>query len=70
MRHHRASNEMPSEKEEPLPHDVLESPRIQAQIAANLKRIAQGTVRPGGKTAEDLLSLAREQHSVDPRPHD
>ena len=54
------------EAELPMAREVLDTPKMKARIAK-----AQATARLGrtaaGKTADDLLELAREQRGVDPR---
>jgi hypothetical protein len=64
---HASSNGHKAEKEEaPLPRRVLDDPKIQTQIAEAKERARKGgTAR--GKTADDLLDLAREQRAVDTR---
>lgn len=54
------------EREKPMPREVLDSPEMQAKIAKARARARRGRTGPG-KTADDLLSLAREQRGVDSR---
>jgi hypothetical protein len=53
------------EEEQPAPRHVLDDPEIQTKIKAALERVEQGRSRRG-KTADDLLKLAREQRGLDP----
>ena len=53
-------------KEAPLPRRVLDDPKIQEQIAEAKERARKGGTGRG-KTANDLLDLAREQRGVDTR---
>jgi hypothetical protein len=52
--------------ERPMTHDELSTPEMQAAIAKARKRIATSDGSPG-KTADDLLKLAREQRGVGTR---
>jgi hypothetical protein len=64
---HASSNGPQAETEEaPLPRRVLDDPKIQAQIAEAKERARKGGTGRG-KTADDLLDLAREQRAVDTR---
>ena len=54
------------EEERPMPKEVLDSPEMKAKIAKAKARARQGRTGPG-KTADDLLNLAREQRGVDSR---
>lgn len=47
-------------EEQPLSREILDRPDIQHKIAVAHRRIAAGDTRPG-KTANDLLNLAKEQ---------
>lgn len=49
---------------ETMPREVLDSPEMQARIA---KAKAREGKADSGKTADDLLKLAREQRRVDSR---
>jgi hypothetical protein len=65
---HVSSNGHKTEKEQeaPLPRRVLDDPKIQAQIAEAKERARKGGTGRG-KTADDLLDLARAQRAVDTR---
>lgn len=56
----------PETEEAPLPRSVLDDPKIQEQIAEAKERARKGGTGRG-KTADDLLDLAREQRAVDSR---
>jgi hypothetical protein len=51
-------------EEAPLPRRVLDDPKIQAQIAEAKERARKGGTGRG-KSADDLLDLAREQRAMD-----
>jgi len=56
----------PSEREEPMSREMLDTPEMRAKIEKALERARAG--RKGrGMTAEELRHLAREQRRVDPR---
>ncbi len=64
---HASSTGRKAETEEaPLPRRVLDDPKIQAQIAEAKERARKGGTGRG-KTADDLLDLAREQRAMDSR---
>jgi hypothetical protein len=54
------------EEEQPLPRRVLDDPKIRAQIEEAKERARKGGTGRG-KTADELLDLAREQRGVDTR---
>jgi hypothetical protein len=64
---HLSSNgDKPETEEAPLPRRVLDDPKIQEQIAEAKERARKGGTGRG-KTADELLDLAREQRAVDYR---
>ena len=54
------------EEERPMPREKLDSPEMKARIKKARERAASGELG-SGKTADDLLDLAREQRNVDSR---
>jgi hypothetical protein len=54
------------EPDEPMSREALDTPEMQAKIAKAQATARRGRTAPG-KTADDLLELAREQRGVDPR---
>jgi hypothetical protein len=54
------------EAERPMSGEILNSAEMTAKIAKAEERARRGRTSPG-KTADDLLELAREQRRVDPR---
>lgn len=54
------------ERDEPLSREILDDPQIKKQIDEAKERIREGKTGRG-KSAEDLLNLAREQRGMDSR---
>ena len=54
------------EPEEPMSRETLDAPEMAARIAKAQARARLGRTA-SGKTADDLLELAREQRGVDSR---
>jgi hypothetical protein len=54
------------EQEEPMSRATLDTPEMKARIAKAQSRTRLDVAAPG-KTADDLLELAREQPGVDSR---
>ena len=54
------------EPEEPMSQEALDTPEMQARIAKAQATARRGRTTPG-KTADDLLALAREHRGVDSR---
>jgi alpha-D-ribose 1-methylphosphonate 5-triphosphate diphosphatase PhnM len=53
-------------EEQPMDREVLDSDEMKAKAARALELAKRGKVAPG-KTADDLLHMAREQRRVDSR---
>lgn len=53
------------DEERPAPRHVLDDPVVKEKIKAALERVRRGRSRRG-KSADDLLRLAREQRRMDP----
>lgn len=57
----------PPAVERPMSRQRLDSPEMKAKIA-RAKQRADASESGDGKTADDLLNLARARRRVDPRP--
>lgn len=61
----RAKDGAPStEEDQPAARHVLDDPEVQAKIEDGLARSESGELRPG-KSADELLRLAREQRRME-----
>lgn len=61
----RESPTLDTEREREAPAHIFEDPKVKARIAESLTRSRRGSEK-SGKTADELLDLAREQSRVDP----